>query len=135
MDTILNTLNLWRESTGFAPVAHALAVVLLAVTALVGVAVQRDDLLADLRDAIRHAGLSDKQVAAEMHVSKGLCSLKLHGGRPMTLDALSALPAEVFQWLAVQLAQRFGLPDEVQTGVRLSRQARMQMPHKKAGAA
>lgn len=136
MDAILSALNGWHQSTGFTESLGLLRLVFFGVLGLAVVIVQRDDLLADLRAAIAHAGMSDKQVAADMDISKGLCSLKLHGGRPLTVDAIAKLPVEVLQWFAVTLAHHVGLPKEVSTGARLARaQVRMTIRDRKAGAA
>lgn len=126
MDAILAALNAWHQST---QLPHWFAAAVLgAGVVLVQIVVQRDDLLADLRAALRHAGLADKEAAYAMGVSKGLASHKLHGERPLTFDAAAKLPAEVWQWFAVALAERYGVPATVTAGARLARrQARMSM--------
>jgi hypothetical protein len=123
MDPILDALNAWRQSTEFAAALPwlragvAAAATLLALTAVLTPA----DVLADIREALRHAGIPDKVVAMDMEISKGLASLKLHGERPLTVQALAKLPTEFWQWLAVELAERHGMPQEIETGARLAR--------------
>jgi hypothetical protein len=122
MDPILDALNTWRESTQFAAVLPWLRVAATAVAGLAALAVVTpSDVLADIRAALRHAGIPDKVAAMEMEVSKGLASLKLSGERPLTVQALSKLPTEFWQWLAVEIAERHGVPEVVEAGARLSR--------------
>jgi len=139
MDPILQALNDWRQSTEFPPLLPYLRALLIPVlfggpTVLVHL-LTRDDLLADIRAALRDAGLSDKQAAADMAISKGLCSRKLHGDKPLSVDALAHLSPEFFQWLAVRLAARVGVPVAVDAGTKLARQARMGLPSHKEGVA
>lgn len=109
------------------------ATVLPALPSLIGfglltpcVAVSTDadrELLQDLREALRLAGLSDKEVAHYLNINKGLCSKKLGGERPLSFNALSLLPVDVRRWLAVRWVMRHGIPVEVQLGARLERRA------------
>jgi hypothetical protein len=130
MDFILASLNDWQQSPNFAVALPWLRLVCAGLTtiAILASQVSAEDLLAALRQAIKHAGLSDKQVAAEMGVTHGLASLKLHGQRPLTLQAAATLPREVWQWFAVEVASLVGTPRQVRVGLRL-RQARMALPH------
>jgi len=139
MDSILAALNHWHQSTEFAasvPWLRLVATVLAGgVYCAAGFAVQRDDLLAALRQAIADAGLQEKQVATG---SKGLLSQKLSGVRPLTFDALAEMPVPVIQWFTVRLCERVGIPSTVLTGARLARrQARMTLraTSQKAGVA
>ena len=129
MDFILASLNSWRESQDFAVVLPWLRVAVagLATIAILASQVSADQLLDALRQAIKHAGLSDKQAAAEMGVTHGLASLKLSGQRPFTLQTAATLPKEVWQWFAVEVAARVGTPRQVRVAHRL-RQARMTLP-------
>lgn len=129
MDAILNALNAWRESQDFAAALPWLRLLCggLTTIAILASQVSADDLLDALRKAIKHAGLSDKQAAAEMGVTHGLASLKFNGQRPLTMQAAATLPKEVWQWFAVEVASLVGTPRQVRVGLRL-RQARMTLP-------
>jgi len=139
MDAILRTLNDWRQSTEFTELLPYFRAALSGVWtgAMLALAslLTRDDLLADIRAALRDAGLSDKQAAADMAISNGLCSRKLHGDKPLSVDALAHLSPEFFQWLAVRLAARVGVPVAVDAGTKLARRARMGLPSHKEGVA
>ena len=96
----------------------------------------RAEMRADIRSAMRHAGMSEKEAAITLNVSQGLLSRKLSGEKPLTFESLEGLPAIFWQWFAVLMAQRHGVPALVGTGARLSRrQARMGMAVQKVGVA
>lgn len=95
-----------------------------------------DELLNDLREALRLSGLSDKEVAHYLNINKGLCSKKLSGERPLQFGALALLPVDVQRWLAVRWVMRHGIPVEVASGARLQHMAHMKLtPQTKAGIA
>jgi hypothetical protein len=139
MDAILTALHAFRETNDFAAWQHVGRHVVLGLGVIVFIAAtfSEADVLADVRAALRLAGLSDKAAAADMAVNQGLCSQKLHGDRPLTIRALSLLPTEFWRWFAVVTAQRHGVPVMVTAGARLARrQARMSVPRDpKAGVA
>lgn len=138
MDAILTALNAFRQSTVFTalqPFFLSLAVTLPLLMALA--VVERDAVIKAVRDALRHAGITDKEVGYHFgQISKGLVSHLLNGERPMTLDRLALLPAEFWQWFAVELAGLVDVPATVQVGARLKRrQLRMDMHKHKEGVA
>ncbi len=139
MDAILAGLNASRQATWFpaAQVIGAWALVVLPL--LIWLAISREDLRADVRAALRQAGITDKAAQIDMGISKSVYSRKLSGEKPLTLEALEALPVDFWQWFAVALAQRHGVPLTVLAGARLARvarrQARMSLPNEKAGVA
>jgi hypothetical protein len=99
-------------------------------------ALTSDDVLAAFRRAVRRADLSDKQAASDMGVCPSLFSLRMHGGKPLTVEAWVKLPAEVHQWFAVELAMLVGVPKAVDVGARLDRrQAPMSLNSHKEGVA
>lgn len=106
---------------------------LLTPCSVMGPAVdQVAELLKDLREVLRLAGLSDKEVAHYLNINKGLCSKKLNGERPLQMASLALLPIDVKRWLAVRWVMRHGVPVEVLAGARLHRRAhrmaRMALP-------
>ncbi len=134
MDAILTALNAFRQSTVFTalqPFFLSLAVTLPLLMALA--VVERDAVIKAVRDALRHAGITDKEVGYYFgEISKGLVSHLLSGDRPMTLDRLALLPVEFWQWFAVALAESAGVPHTVEVGARLRRrQARMSIEQHK----
>src|SRR5687767_9320427 len=98
-DAILHSLNTWREGTDF-PLwlpylrAGVLFVVGLCVGGTLAMAVQVDDVLADVRAALRHAGLTDKEVTGFFGGSRGNCADRLSGERALTVQKLALLPIE-----------------------------------------
>lgn len=139
MDPILDALNSFRQGIDYPLYLPYLRFgVMVVVGCCVGImsALTSEDVLADIRSAIRHAGLTDKDVTAFFAVTRGNCSDRLRGERPLTIQKLASLPVEFWQWWAVTMARRHGVPVEVTTGARLARrQARMALNHDKAGAA
>lgn len=129
MDAILDPLNAWRESSDYSlwlPYLRFAAMFVLGCVVGVGVALTEQDVLADIRAALRHAGINDKAVTAYFNVNYGNCSDRLRGERPLTVAKLASLPSEFWQWFAVATASRHGVPVLVTTGARLHRrQARM----------
>lgn len=138
MHPILDGLNAWHQSREFAvwlPWIRLAFAFFAGVAYAMASAIQCDELLADVRAALRKAGITDKAFAADAAISAGLASIKLNGVRPLTVQTLAKLPAEFWQWFAVQLACRVGTPKEVRIGGKL-RQARMTLTtQRKAGIA
>jgi hypothetical protein len=136
MDSILNLLNTLREGTLF-PVVHLVASLIAAGVPFMLMAVDRDDLLLAVREAMRLAGITDKAARIDLGVAKGNLADRLAGNRPMTLDVLARMPLEFFQWWPVVLAKHYGLPTTIEVGARLARrQARMTLEARiKAGVA
>lgn len=138
MDAIIVAAESFRQSHLFTAVVRP---VLLAMPlVLVLAVVQRDDLLRSIREALHHAELQHKAVAGYMgDVNLSLVSLRLNGGKPLTVDTLAKLPVEFWQWWAVCVNRQVGTPALVRSGARLARrQARMSLPGapaKKAGVA
>jgi hypothetical protein len=133
MDTILSALNAFRESNLFAlwlPVFRVVFAAVLGLGCCVTIVLTSDDVLAALRRAVRRACLSDKEASAAMGVCQSLYSLRVHGERPLTVDAWVKLPPEVHQWFVVELATLVGIPRAVDVGARLDRrQASMSLRH------
>lgn len=128
MDAILSLLNESRNSTLFPLFQWAGMLAVLVLTALsmlaLGSVVCRDEVKA----ALRHADISHKEAAITMGISEGLLSRKLSGDKPLTFESLAPLPAIFWQWFAVVLSQRHGVPALVASGARLSRRrARMSL--------
>lgn len=138
MDAILDFLNASSQSSLF-PVAQAIGLAIaIAAPLLVLLCVSSDDLRADIREAMRHAGVSSKALAIDLGVTESLLSRKFSGEKALTLDTLAAMPDEFWRWFAISLAHRCGTPALVTSGARLARrQARMSLSHKngKAGVA
>lgn len=131
MDAILQFLNESRQTTVFPIIVWVSSCVTCCGAFAVGVVLASDRrgvLLEAVKEAMRMADVALTSAAIDMDVSKGVLSRKLSGEKPLSLDALSCLPDEFFQWFAVALAQRVGVPQTVQVGARLARrQARMSL--------
>jgi hypothetical protein len=139
MDSILSALNSFEQSNIFTVLQPWLRLVFLSAMGAgccVLMALTSDDVLAAFRRAVRRADLSDKQAAADMGVCPSLFSLRMNGGKPLTVEAWVKLPAEVHQWFAVELAMLVGVPKAVDVGARLDRrQAPMSLNSHKEGVA
>ncbi len=127
MENILHSLLAFQQTTMFAAALPYLRVAFaLAVVFAMSVVIAPEDVLADVRAALRHADVTPKAFTC----NKGVVSEKLTGKRPLTLQTLAPLPVEFWQWFAVQLAARVGVPQTVAAGARLARrQARMSLSH------
>lgn len=140
-DALLHAIHAWRDATElpwWCPSLRMFGVVVIGFCWGAALAVlQPDDVLGDIRKALRHAGLSDKEASFFFKVGKATCSKKLSGVHPLTVQKLALLPVEFWQWWAVVTAVRHGVPAPVTTGARLARrQARMSLAsHNKEGAA
>jgi predicted transcriptional regulator len=75
-----------------------------------------------LRDALRHADVSQEKVAHAIHMNKGSLSRHLHREGGVTLARLSKFPEseKTIQWFAVGLLEQLGLPREMQRAARLA---------------
>lgn len=141
MRAILSTLGRWAKATelsAWLPSLMGFGVITPCVATAPGDADRA--LLQDLRAALEHAGLSDKEVAHYLQINKGLCSKKLSGERPFQFTSLALLPVDVQRWLAVRWVMRHGVPADVLAGARLhrhaQRMARMALkPQPKVGVA
>lgn len=129
LDSILHALNEFREGTSYPvvlPYLRYAVVFIVGLCAGFASAVQVDDVLADVRAALRHAGITDKEVTSYFGGSRGNCADRLCGERALTLQKLATLPVEFWQWWAVSVAARHGIPVPVTTGARLARRAHRQ---------
>lgn len=133
MDVILNALNESRQLTVFTVIQQVALYGGAALSAvLVAMAVCRDEVKA----AMRMADISRKEAAITMGISEPLLSMRLSGEKPLTFESLAPMPAVFWQWFAVALAQRVGVPATVDVGARLARrQARMSLSTNKEGVA
>lgn len=137
LDGILYTLLAFEQTTEFALIKPYLQVVFVGLWAglyvFAAVVLTSEDVLAAVREALRHADVTPKAFTC----NKGVVSEKLTGKRPLTLQSLTPLPVEFWQWFSVELAVRAGVPVDVTVGARLARrQARMALSHSsKAGVA
>jgi len=77
-----------------------------------------------LRAAIAKSGQTILQAAQEAEIGQPQFTRQLQGLEG-TLKRLQMQPAAFWQWFAVELAQEFGLPEEVETAARLKRMAKM----------
>lgn len=123
MDVILAALDEFRQGELFPVLKPYLAVLYLLVVGglslcAVGL-VLTHELLADLRTAIRRAGYTDSQVAAELDMSTGNLADRLSGERPFTFGTFGKLPVDVLRWFAVGVAERLGVPMAVRAGASL----------------
>lgn len=107
-------------------------IALLVMTALsmavVGMAICR----AEVKAALRMADISHKEAALIMGISKGLLANKLSGEKPLTFESLQKLPPVFWQWFAVVLAHRYGVPEYVHSAARI---AAIPHPNEMEGAA
>ena len=69
--------------------------------------------LARVREALRHADLSQEKAAIWMGMQKAHLSDALAGGRPLSLTKLMKLPAEFWQWYGLLVVEDVGLPTVV----------------------
>ena len=125
MDTILAALMDLRQSS-YLPLIQPVVFFVFFVlpVAMFGVAFCRED----IRAALRHVGLSEKEVAFDLGICQALLSRKLSGDKALTFESLENMPREFWQWFAVLLAQRYGTPDVTEAAAALRRQARMLLP-------
>ncbi len=140
MGEILDLLNSFREGSLYPlalPYLKVAALLIVGAGAGVAMTVRCDDALADVRTALRQAGITDKEAAGYFGGSIGNFSDRMTGERSLTIQKLASLPAEFWRWWAVATAVRHGLPVPVTVGARLARrQARMSMPQsQKVGVA
>lgn len=130
MDAIFYYLQSFFQTTEFAVIKPYLRLLFgglwVGAYAFTAVVLTSEDVLAAVREALRHADVTPKAFTC----NKGVVSEKLTGKRPLTLQSLAPLPTEFWQWFAVQLAARVGVPHDVMAGARLARrQAQMNLPH------
>lgn len=130
MDSIVDALNAFRQTTEFTELLPVMRLLFSGLLCGVFVAVTaiatRDDLIADVRAALRDIGMVERQAADAMAMGKAALSLKFSGERPLTFNDLASLPDEFFQWFALRLSYRVGLPEAVEAGARMTRrQVRM----------
>lgn len=117
MDSILSVLASSWESILLPVLKVAWLVVLCGLwMAVIGTAICRDEVKA----ALRMADISQKEAALTMGISTGLLSHKLSGEKPLTLESLAPLPERFWQFLALNLVHRYGLPPVIQTATAIT---------------
>lgn len=143
MDAILHALIGRFNGTEFQswlPVLRIAGVLVIGMSwgALLAV-VQADDVLAQLRAAIKLAGLSDKECAYHCGVSKSHWSDRLSGAQPFSFHLFAKLPSEVRQWFYLLGNRNEGTPTVVLSAIQLDRrQAQISLatvyPHQRRSA-
>lgn len=115
MDSILAGLNALRESQYWPLVRLALALILMAAPFILGIVVSRDDtkeqILAAVRDAFRHADISNTAAAIDAQIGESLVSKKLRGEKPLTVDFLATQSPDLMRWIGLELIRSFGMPE------------------------
>lgn len=97
----------------------------LGLFVLIGVLAHLDqDDYRELADRVRAAlgkcGIQQKDAAFRMGISEGLLSRQLSGAERISLQQLSKLPLEFWQWFHLLGVKDAGLPAEVGTGLQLA---------------
>lgn len=83
--------------------------------------IQPDDVLAQLKAAIKMAGLSDKECAGHCGISQAHWSSRMSGVVPFSMHLFAKLPEEVRQWFYLLGNRNEGTPDVVLSAIQLDR--------------
>lgn len=104
------------------PVLRIVGTVVIGLMWGAGLAViQPDDVLAQLRAAIKMAGLSEKQCAFHCGISQAHWSARLSGRVPFSMSLFAKLPDEVRQWFYLLGNRNEGTPQVVLSAIQLDR--------------
>lgn len=84
------------------------------------VTVEFQQYAADVRQALAKAGISLKAAALDMGIDAAQLTRELDGTGHLSARRLACLPRSFHQWFSIVQCHRYGLPQEIDSALRLS---------------